>query len=162
MQGLKGGRLARGRVWSDSGRAQAVFARSASSPGHFDVPCRARLPVSPWAELCNSLLRSLTGHPPSSKTLLLVTPGIKQTCRDHQMLPSSCSRFRAFKNQVERKWRAWVFCCFCQWMLVWSQVCCRVGSDVGAAKNVMVWADFVLEQCPGEAHSGSQILQHKH
>lgn len=31
----------------------------------------------------------------------------------------------------------------------------RVGCDVRAAKNVMVvWADFVFEQCPGEAHTG--------
>lgn len=45
--------------------------------------------------------------------------------------------------------------CLCRWVLVRSQICPRVGSDVRAAKNVVgVWAGFVLEQCPGEAHTG--------
>lgn len=107
---LKRGRLARGRLLEWQRAHSSCVPWLVSSPGHFDVPCRARLSVIPSAALCNTLLRSLTGHPPSSKMLLLVTPWIKEARRDLQMLPSSRFRFRAFKNKVERKWRAWVFC----------------------------------------------------
>lgn len=81
-----------------------------SSPGYFDVlglPCKSRLSVIYSAALCNALLRSLTVHPRSSKMLFPVTPWIKTTHGDLQILPSSHFPFRAFKNKVKRKRRAW-------------------------------------------------------
>lgn len=57
--------------------------------------------------IMNAPLRSLTVHPRSSKMFFPVTPWIKKTHGDLQMLPSSRFQFGAFKTEIQRKLRAW-------------------------------------------------------
>ena len=140
-----------------------------SSPGYFDVlssPCRSRLSVIYSAAFYNAPLRSLTVHPRSSKMLFPVTPWIKETHRDLQILPSSHFRFRPFKNKIKRKQAAW-FLLPCRADSIRG---CFTGASRIALGLEATWAQhqpfwptkmwwwkgsgFVSERCPYEAHFG--------
>lgn len=117
--------------------------------------------------IMNAPLRSLTVHPRSSKMFFPVTPWIKKTHGDLQMLPSSRFQFRAFKTEIQRKLRAW-FLLPCRavsvsgaWLksveLPWGWKWCK--SSIGLfdprkCDGRMAGDGFISKQCPCEAHAG--------